>query len=71
MKKEALENKLDEDFEAMKAVEQFNQKVASNPKLKMKLKQARDYLESHPEAAVNVDPKFIQGLQLLQHNILN
>jgi hypothetical protein len=64
-KTDALEDKLDEDYDTLQAVEQFNMKILENPKLKAKFKQARDYLETHPEVVSKVDPSFIKGLKLL------
>lgn len=64
-KKNAVLNALEQETSALNEIDEFNKKIAANPLLKAKLKQARDHLEMNPELIKTVDPNFIRGLQLL------
>jgi hypothetical protein len=63
--KRAMEEKLDRENEVMRDVEQFRQKVASDPKLKAYFQKVAALLEQQPELRAKVDPKFLAGLELL------
>jgi len=61
----AIEAKLDEENQLLKAIDDFRAKIATNPKLKDKLQKAAKALEEYPELRDKVDPNFINGLNLL------
>ena len=61
----AAEAKIDEENNLMASLEEFKQKVASDPKLKAELKKALATLKEHPELKSKVDPNFLNGLALL------
>lgn len=63
--KRAFEQRLDEENRILEGVEEFRQKVASNPGLKAYFKKAAAVLKQHPELKQKVDPNFLQGLRLL------
>lgn len=63
--KRALEEKLDSENQTLAELQEFREKVASNPKLKAYLKKVADQLEAHPELRTGVDPNFLRGLELL------
>lgn len=66
MKKKAeLEAELDNENELMSAIDDFREKVATNPKLKSYLKRVAEFLEQYPELREKTDPNFINGLALL------
>jgi hypothetical protein len=63
--KRALEAKLDSENEILDEIEEFREKVASNPALRAHLKRAAEALKAHPELVAKVDPNFLKGLSLL------
>jgi hypothetical protein len=64
-KRAQAQNSMDARIQELNEIEEMNRKVASDPALKAKLRQARDYLEEHPEAVAGVDQNFVRGLSLL------
>jgi hypothetical protein len=65
LEKKAFENKLDEENRIMSEVEQFRQRVASDPVLRAKLKKVADVIDANPEFMDKVDPDFLNGLSLI------
>jgi hypothetical protein len=63
--KRATDEKLDAENKLMAQIEEFRQKVASNPELKVYFKKVKATLEAHPELTAKVDPSFIAGIDLL------
>jgi uncharacterized membrane-anchored protein YjiN (DUF445 family) len=63
--KRATDEKLDTENKLMAQIEEFRQKVASNPELKAYFKKVKATLEAHPELTAKVDPNFISGIELL------
>lgn len=61
----ALEQKLDDENEAMTALDDFREKVASNPALKAKFKKVLATLEERPDLKEKTDPAFLHGLSLI------
>lgn len=63
--KRAAEETLDRENQLMAQVDEFRQKVASNPELKAYFKKVKATLEAHPELISKVDPNFVAGIELL------
>ena len=63
--KNAMVQKLDDENEVLAGIEDFRQKVASNPKLKAYFQKVSKLLEEQPELRAKVDPTFLKGLELL------
>jgi histidyl-tRNA synthetase len=55
----------DQEEAYLNEIYSLNKKIAENPVLKAKFKQAKAALEAHPELIQKVDPNFIYGLDLL------
>jgi len=58
--------RVEDENNIWKDLNDFKQKVASNKELKEKLKKAQAFLKENPEEAKKVDPDFILGLELLE-----
>ncbi len=63
--KNAADEKLDKENQLMAQIQEFRQKVASNPELKAYFKKAKAALEANPELRARVDANFIAGIELL------
>lgn len=63
--KRALEERLDSENQILSELQEFREKIASNPKLKTYLKKVASQLEANPDLRVGVDPNFLRGLELL------
>lgn len=63
---EYLENQAQEQLHLMQQLNDFREKVASNPKLHQYFKQCREILATNKELAKKVDPNFIAGIKLLR-----
>ena len=63
--KRAAEAAIDEENSILDSVEDFRQKVASNPILKERFEKAAEALRAHPELRSKVDPNFLRGLEML------
>lgn len=61
----ATEERFDKENQLMAQIEEFRQKVASNPELKAYFKKAKAALEAHPELIAKVDPNFVAGIEML------
>ncbi len=61
----AEERGIDEENQVLDQLDAFRKKVAENPALARKLKMAKEALEAHPELVEKVDPRFIDGIKLL------
>lgn len=61
----AAEAALDDETATLDSVEEFRQKVASNPALKERFEKAAEALRDHPELRSKVDPDFLRGLEML------
>jgi hypothetical protein len=61
----ALEKKLDDENEAMAALDDFREKIAANPALKAKFKNVLATLEERPDLKERTDPAFLHGLSLI------
>jgi hypothetical protein len=62
---EKIEQMAREEDIVLTQLDDFRKKVAENPALAKKLKQAKVALEADPELAKKVDPNFIEGIKLL------
>ena len=61
----ALEKKIDDENEAMAALDSFREKIANNPALKAKFKKVLATLEERPGLKEKTDPAFLHGLSLI------
>ncbi len=60
-----VERQINEENRVFDQLDEFRNKVANNPALARKLKMAKAALEQNPELAKSVDPRFIDGIKLL------
>lgn len=60
---------IEDDIDTLESVldgfDKLEQKIASNPKLVKKLKQAKQALLTNPELIENTDPDFVNGIMML------
>jgi hypothetical protein len=60
-----IEHQVDSEYETWQQLEKFQAKLAENPALKAKLRQARDTLVAYPQLVEKTDARFVRGLELL------